>query len=60
MSAILHALVSLPAWRIALAALLTVGSYVALSGYEVLALSYAGRRLSYRRVTLATWVTYGL
>src|ERR1700682_6119848 len=60
MSAIAHALASLPAWRIAIAALLTLGSYLALSGYELLALSYAGRRLPYRRVTLATWVTYGL
>ena len=60
MTAILHALVSLPAWRIAIAALLTLASYVALSGYELLALSYAGRRLTYGRVTLATWVTYGL
>lgn len=60
MNTVLRALETLPTWRLALAALLTVGSYVALSGYEVLALSYAGRRLSYRRVTFATWVTYGL
>ena len=60
MSAILHALESLPVSRVAIAALLTLGSYLALSGYELLALSYAGRRLPYRRVTLATWVTYGL
>jgi phosphatidylglycerol lysyltransferase len=60
MSAVLHALATLPAWRIAIAAILTLGSYVALSGYELLGLSYVGRRLSYRRVTQATWVTYGL
>ncbi len=60
MNAVLHALATLPAWRIAIAALLTLGSYVALSGYELLALSYAGWRLPYRKVTLATWVTYGL
>jgi phosphatidylglycerol lysyltransferase len=60
MNTILHSLATLPAWRVAVAAVLTVGSYVALSGYEALALSYAGRRLSYRRVAFATWVTYGL
>jgi phosphatidylglycerol lysyltransferase len=60
MNTIVRAIETLPASHIAIAALLTIGSYIALSGYEVLALSYAGRRLSYRRVTFATWVTYGL
>ncbi|HYY15997.1 MAG TPA: hypothetical protein VE965_05040, partial [Gammaproteobacteria bacterium] len=38
--------------QIAFAALFTLGSYAALSGYDWSALSYLGRRLPYRAVAL--------
>lgn len=41
--------------QLALAALLTLGSYAALSGYDWSALSYLGRHLPYRTVALATF-----
>ena len=47
-------------WRLALALVLTAGSYLALTGYDVLALDYVGARLSYARVALASFVGYAL
>lgn len=60
MQAMIGALEALPLSRVGFAALLTMASYFALCGCELLALAYAGWRLPYRRVVFATWVTYGL
>jgi phosphatidylglycerol lysyltransferase len=49
---------SLPAGRVALALLLTVASYVFLTGYDTLGLRYARHRLAYRRTALASFVGY--
>ena len=55
MNEMFGALESVPGSRLAVAALLTIASYLALSGYELLAISYIGKRLSYKRVTFVTW-----
>ncbi len=57
---VLLAVAAVPAWRVALAGLFTLLSFVALSGYDLLALRYVGHPLSYGRVALATFLGYGL
>ncbi|HVN32385.1 MAG TPA: hypothetical protein VMT45_10390, partial [Thermoanaerobaculaceae bacterium] len=49
---------SLPAGRVALAFLLTVVSYLLLTGYDTLGLQYSRHRLPYRRTALASFVGY--
>jgi phosphatidylglycerol lysyltransferase len=52
------ALRGLPPGRIAAAVLLTALNYVALTGYDVLALHVVGRVLPYRRTAFASFVSY--
>ena len=47
-------------WRLGLALVLTAGGYLALTGYDALAVAYVGVRLSYARVALASFVGYAL
>ncbi|MCB9722934.1 MAG: bifunctional lysylphosphatidylglycerol flippase/synthetase MprF [Spirochaetaceae bacterium] len=49
---------ALPPTRLALAMVLTACGYLALTGYDVLALRYVGRQLPYPRVALASFVAY--
>lgn len=49
---------SLPADRVALSLVLTVVSYLLLTGYDALGLRYARHRLPYRRTALASFVGY--
>ncbi|UVO50703.1 bifunctional lysylphosphatidylglycerol flippase/synthetase MprF [Sphingomonas sp. SUN019] len=51
---------ALPADRLALALLFTVGSYVALTFYDVLALRVIGRPLPWRTAALASFTSYTL
>jgi uncharacterized membrane protein YbhN (UPF0104 family) len=48
---------AIPAYRIALAALCAAASYLTLTGFDWLALHYVGRRLPYRYVALASFVS---
>jgi phosphatidylglycerol lysyltransferase len=47
-------------WRIALAILLAGASYLALTGYERLALGYAGTSLPWQRYALTSFVAYAV
>jgi phosphatidylglycerol lysyltransferase len=49
---------SLPTGQVALAVLLTIASYLLLTGYDTLGLQYARHRLPYRRTALASFVGY--
>jgi phosphatidylglycerol lysyltransferase len=49
---------TLPAGQVALALLLTVVSYLLLTGYDTLGLRYSRHRLPYRRTALASFVGY--
>jgi phosphatidylglycerol lysyltransferase len=49
---------AIPASRILLALALTAASYLCLTGYDVLALRYAGVQLPYPRVALVSFVAY--
>ena len=49
-----------PPSRLALALLLTLVSYAALTGYDFLALAYIRRRLPWRRVAAASFVAYAI
>jgi phosphatidylglycerol lysyltransferase len=49
---------AIPAGKVGLAILLTAASYWILTGYDVLALRHLGRKLSYRRTALASFVGY--
>ncbi|WP_437785779.1 bifunctional lysylphosphatidylglycerol flippase/synthetase MprF [Sorangium sp. So ce1097] len=49
-----------PGRRVALAALVTAVNYAVFSGYEWLAVRYAGERLSFRRAAFASFVSYGI
>lgn len=51
-------LARVPATRIALAAGLTVASYVVLTGYDVVSLRIIGRRVAYRTAALASFTSY--
>ena len=46
--------------RLLAAALCTAGSYVALTGYDTLAVRYAGRSLPYRRTALTSFMAYAI
>ncbi len=47
-----------PARSLFLAGLCTAGSYVTLTGYDVIAPPYLGRPLSYARTALASFASY--
>ncbi len=51
---------SLPPSRVLLAAVLTLASYVALTGYDALAVRHLGHALSYPRIALASFVGYAV
>ena len=51
---------AVPASRVALAFGLTVAGYLALTGYDTLALRSLGRKLAYPRIALASFVAYVL
>lgn len=51
---------SIEAWQIAAAMALAAGSYVALTGYESLALRYVGRSLPWRQYGLTSFVSYAV
>jgi hypothetical protein len=57
---IVQAIRDLPRPRLAAAALLCAGSYLALTGFDWLAIRYAGAKLPYRRVALASFVSLSL
>src|SRR5258706_6189152 len=50
----------LSASNLALAVLFTAGSYLALTGFDYLGLRYAGRRLPYRLVALASFTSLSI
>jgi phosphatidylglycerol lysyltransferase len=54
------AVASLPPGRVLLALLLTALNYLVLTGYDQLAVAYAGRRLDRGRVALAGFVSYAI
>lgn len=56
--AVLAQLAGIPSTRIAAAIGLTVLGYLSLTGYDALALRWAGVRLGYPRVALASFVAY--
>jgi phosphatidylglycerol lysyltransferase len=58
LAAVLASFRETPARSIALATLCTVGSYITLTGYDVIALRYLGRPLSYARAALASFTSY--
>jgi phosphatidylglycerol lysyltransferase len=51
---------AVPPGRVALAFALTVAGYLALTGYDTLALRWLGRKLAYPRIALASFVAYVL
>ncbi|MEJ2032884.1 MAG: bifunctional lysylphosphatidylglycerol flippase/synthetase MprF [Deltaproteobacteria bacterium] len=51
---------AIPNWRLLAALLLTGGSYLTLSGYDVLAFRYVGRALAYPKILLAAFISYAL
>jgi phosphatidylglycerol lysyltransferase len=51
---------AVPPSRIALAFALTLAGYLALTGYDALALRWLGRKLAYPRIALASFVAYVL
>jgi phosphatidylglycerol lysyltransferase len=53
-----HAILSLSAGQIGLAITFTVLGYVALTGYDVLALRYVGHPLDYPRTGLASFISF--
>ena len=48
----------IPPAQVAIAILLTLFSYLVMTGYDLLALRYVGQRLSYRRIALASGIGY--
>jgi phosphatidylglycerol lysyltransferase len=50
----------IPAWHLALAALLTGVNYAVLTGYDLLAFAYVGRRLPWTRVVAASFIAYAI
>jgi uncharacterized membrane protein YbhN (UPF0104 family) len=58
LQAILENIEQMPAHKMALAFLLTFLSYLVMTGYDVLALRYVGRRLSYARIAFAGSIGY--
>ncbi len=53
-----HAVQAIPLSHLGLAGLLTVLSYIVMTGYDVLALRYVGQRLAYRKTALASFMSY--
>ncbi|MDA8165208.1 MAG: bifunctional lysylphosphatidylglycerol flippase/synthetase MprF, partial [Desulfobacteraceae bacterium] len=51
---------AMPSWRLAIALLLTVGSYLALAGYDFLAFRYIRRVLPYPKILLAAFLGYAI
>src|SRR5262245_65876408 len=49
-----------PMPQLALALLLTVLNYAVLTGYDFLAFAYIGRRLSWDRIVLASFLAYAI
>ena len=49
-----------PASRLALALLLTALNYAILTGYDFLAFAYIGKRLSWARIALASFLAYAV
>ena len=58
----LHAIVdhmhAMPDGKIGLAVVLTLLSYIAMTGYDFLALRYVGQRLAYGQIALASGIGY--
>lgn len=52
------ALAAIPAGYVLLSILCTALSYLALTGYDLLGLSYLGKRLSYARIALGSFLSY--
>ncbi len=57
---VMAAVFAIPASRLAAALALTVASYLALTGYDLLALSYVGRTLPRGRIVLASFLGYAI
>ena len=57
---IISSLTSIPASRIAFAALFAAASYLCLTGFDWLALRYVGQELPYRKVALASFCSLSL
>src|SRR5690242_12147811 len=49
-----------PRWQLAASLAFTAANYMILVCYDLLAFAYIGRRLSLRRVTLASFVAYAI
>ena len=49
-----------PAWQLGWAVVLTALNYAALTGYDLLAFAYIGKRLSRGRIMLASFVAYAI
>ncbi|MBI3618541.1 UPF0104 family protein [Candidatus Peregrinibacteria bacterium] len=60
LSTIVRMMRSVPGSHLLLAMLLSFGCYLALTGYDALALSYLGCRLSYHNIAFASFVGYAL
>jgi len=58
LSDVLDQLQGMPGWQLVGAAALTVASYAFLTIYDLLALDYAGCRLRFRQVVLASFVAF--
>ncbi len=57
---VVAALSALPRWRIGAAAFLTVLGYLALTGYDVLALRYIDKPVPYRQTAVASFIAYAV
>jgi phosphatidylglycerol lysyltransferase len=55
---IVRSMAVIPRWRLCLAIILTVLSYLLLTGYDALALHYLRHRLRYGKIALASFVGY--
>ena len=55
---VIHSLAAIPGRRLCLAFTLTILSYLVLTGYDVLALHYLRRPLTYGRIALASFISY--
>ncbi len=56
--ALRHAIRAIPTERLAIAIALTAGCYIALLGYDALALYHVGRKLPLQRTALASFIAY--
>jgi phosphatidylglycerol lysyltransferase len=55
---VLQQVATLPLSHVLLALILTLLNYLALTGYDVLAVCHIGQALSYRRVALTSFISY--